>query len=311
MARYFWVGLLFFIASGNSYSQDLIVTTVGDSIACKIVDQTKDYVHFIYAQSRDKAVRELTNDRVKSIVPGFYLRKNTSKNPGTNKAKESDTKASNLTQNKPVRQEASIEISAGDLESPDLKKWQFGLNSGYAYRLFKPKISSTDYELAYLNDLKSGFGMNAEAFYFPWKKLGFGVKYDLYKSKGERDLRTKDNITIHFLGGAISHKKTFQNKKSSVISSFWLGYQPYKNKARYVGQVFTLKANTMGWGVSLGLSHVITEKLALNFGASCHMGTVYKFRKEAKGRTETINLSKDNFEDLSRAELTIGLKFLQ
>ena len=248
-------------------------------------------------------------DRIKASIPGFYT-----KSDSLNMVKSvastvsiTDSLAGNDAKKETVKKTENTDDSVEKI----LPEWRFGINGGYAYRLFRPRLQSTPYELKYIDELKSGYSFGADAFYFPWQKVGLGLKYDVYKSKGERDIRTKNDISIQFIGASAAHRMLFQNKKTVVVTAFWLGYQPYQNVTRSVGQDYTLKANTMGWGVSIGLSHVITEKLALNFGASCHMGTVYKFRKEAKGRTETINLSKDNFEDLSRAELTIGLKFLQ
>ena len=290
----------------KSYSQDLIVTNVGDSIACKIIEQTKHYIHFSYSNNNYSVVKKLRSSHVRNFVLGYYAK------PNSLTKKQTDASKSTY-QNKSTDKiaDTSITITADDGIKPKLSKWQFGINGGYAYRLFKPRIKSTSYELKYIDELKSGYSYGAELYYFHWKKVGFGLKYDVYKSKAERDIRTKDNITIQFLGPSVVHRKVFPNQKTSILSAFWLGYQPYRNVARYIGQDYVLKGRTMGWGVSVAIDHKITEKLALNFGASCFMGSIYKYKKEIKGRTEMVDLSKDNFEDLSRAEFTIGLKFLK
>lgn len=296
----------------KSYSQDLIVTNVGDSIACKIIEETKHYIHFSYPINNYIVVKKLRTSHVKNFVLGYYLKKDFSSKTQADLVIIDTLKLTlqNISADT-IAADTSITIIVGDGVKPKLSKWQFGVNGGYAYRLFKPRIKSTPYELKYVNELKSGYSLGAELYYFHWQKVGFGLKYDVYKSKAERDIRTKNDITIQFLGPSVVHRTIFPSQKTSILSAFWLGYQPYKNVAKFIGQDYTMKGRTMGWGVSVAIDHKITEKLAINFTAACFMGSIYKYKKEIKGRTETVNLSKDSFEDLSRAEFTVGLKFLK
>ena len=310
MKKYFsFAFLLVCFICNKSFAQDLIVTNAGDSLACKIVLQTKEYVHFSYNKYNHNTVRVLTMDRIKTVIPGFYTSRDALNM--VQSIQSNNSIADSLVVFKSKSDTAIITEKTEDSVRITLPKWRFGINGGYAYRLFRPQIKSTPYELKYINELKSGYSFGADAFYFPWEKVGLGLKYDVYKSKGERDIRTKNDISIQFIGASVAHRMLFQNKKTSVISAFWAGYQPYRNVTRFVGQDYALKANTMGWGVSVGVEHSLGKKLALTAGASCFMGSIYKFKKETNGKTEMINLSKDTFEDLSRAEFTIGLKFLK
>jgi hypothetical protein len=289
----------------NSNAQDLIVTNVGDSISCLIVRETNTVVQFSYAKYNQKIIREFGKDRVSSIVYRFY-------------AERDSLRAISASGVIPIVQdtirqivrESSSELPAIEQETSPWGKWQFGLNGGYAYRLFRSRVRATSYEREYTDKMKAGYSFGADAFYFPWKNIGFGVKYNFYKSKAERDIRTSDNITIQFFGAAVAHRKIFPNDKTSILSAFWAGYQPYKNVARHIGQDYTMKANTMGWGLSVGIEQRISPQFALSLTGSGYMGSIYKYKKNSKGRTETVKFSYDEFEDLSRAEITLGLKFL-
>lgn len=289
----------------------MIVTNVGDSIACKVIEQTKEFVQFSYNRYNHDIIKKLRSDHVKSVTLNFYVRMDSLSKPIANTTSADTLIQIKQEENQIVDSDTNIRITAGDLIEPELSKWQFSVNGGYAYRLFKPQIRSTPYERDYIDKLKSGYSLNADVFYFPWKKIGFGLKYDRFQSKGERDIRTKDDITIQFIGASVAHKLVFQNERTSVITAFWMGYQPYKNKFMFVGQDYTSKAQTMGWGVSVGLDYKITRNLALNFAASCFMGTIYKYEQELKGSSRTIHLARNRFEDLSRAAFTVGLKFLK
>jgi hypothetical protein len=304
MRKYFYLSvLLFCLICNRSYSQDLIVTNVGDSIACKIVRLEEKSVYYSYIKYNLSEIREISRDRVRSVIPGFYTQRDSSKSAAVMVRKDTLLQAFQAPSLSTVqRTEDSLYLKP----SP----WRFGINGGYAYRLFKPQISSTDYEMQYINDLKPGYSFGADLFYFPWEKVGLGLKYNVYKSKGTRDIRTKDDITIQFAGISAAHRQAFENKKASVLTAFWVGYQPYHNVKRAIGQDFVLRAATMGWGGSVGIDQKIGKNIALNISGSCFIGNVYKFRKEYRGQEEVVNLQRENFEDLSRAEITVGLKFL-
>lgn len=188
--------------------------------------------------------------------------------------------------------------------------WSFGLNGGYSYRLPNAGTRSDTPYSKYLRGLKTGFSIGADAHKFIWPHIGLGLKYNLYKSKGEYDVDFSDDISIQFIGPSFVYQSPFENGKTSVLAGFAMGYQSYKNKARAYGEDFTLKGSATGWAVSLGLEQKLSDHLALNLSGACYLGTSYKFRKKMAGQTETIKLSKENFEDLSRIELTLGLKFL-
>lgn len=308
MRKYlYFIFLLAGFSVSTSYGQDLIVTNVGDSIACKIVRETPTIVQFTYAKYNQNLVREFGKDRVSSIVMGFY---DQIKNAAPAVQESTNTPIVNTSVVKTLVAEPETKNTA-NLDSTQWPRWQFGVNGGYGYRLFRARKEATPYELKYIDKIKTGFSFGTDLFYFPWKSVGFGVKYNMYRSKAERDIRTADDITLQFLGASVAHRKIFTNQKTAIISAFWAGYQPYKNVARHLGQSYTMKANTMGWGISVGIDHKITPKLALSLTGNCFMGNIYKFKRDSKGQVENVKLPYDAFEDLARADITLGLKFLK
>ncbi|MCF0057391.1 outer membrane beta-barrel protein [Dyadobacter sp. CY356] len=189
--------------------------------------------------------------------------------------------------------------------------WSFGLNGGYSYRLPNAGTRSDTPYSKYFRELKTGFSIGADAHKFLWPHIGLGLKYNFYKSKGEYNADFSDDVSIQFIGPSVVYQSPFENGKTSVLAGFAMGYQSYKNNARAYGKDFTLKGNATGWAVSLGLEQKLSNHLAINLSGACYLGTSYKFRKEMAGQTETIKLSRENFEDLSRIEITLGIKFLQ
>jgi hypothetical protein len=294
----------------NSYAQDLIVTNVGDSISCLIVRETSSTVQFSYSKYNQKIVREFGKDRISSIVYRFYTERDSlfaiaalKNQPIMPDTIESDTLQM-------VTEKVVAEVVGVEQDNSFWERWQFGFNAGYSQRLFRSQVNATPYEREYADRMKKGYSFGVNAFYFPWKSVGFGIKYNMFRNKAERDIRTHDDVTIQFLGVSVAHRKMFINNKTMLLSALWVGYQPYKNLARHIGQDYVMKAKTMGWGVSVGIEQRITSNLALSLTGSGYLGNIYKYTREYKGLTETVRFTYDRFEDLSRAEITLGLKFL-
>lgn len=188
-------------------------------------------------------------------------------------------------------------------------KWSFGLNGGYSYRLPNAGTRQNTQYSKHMKKMKSGLSIGADLHRYLWPRIGLGLKYNFYNTRGTYGTKTADDIKIQFVGPSVVYQYPFQNNTTSVLTGFAMGYQSYGNKGKANGEDFKLRGNAMGWAISLGLEQRLSNHLALNLTGACYLGTSYKFRKESGGTTETIKLSKEKFEDLSRAEITLGLRF--
>lgn len=201
-------------------------------------------------------------------------------------------------------------VKEKNVDTPGLPKWTFGLNGGYAYRLFRAgRVTSHD-EQAYLKDLKSGISFGGDVAFFPWKHVGFGLRYEMYKARATMDSSQSEKVTIQHLSGALIHRSVLKNGRTAVLTSLLLGYQPYENKSTVGAQQLTFSGKTMNWGVSVGIEQPISPKFALNLTGTAMMGAIYRLQRKTDINTETLHLSKDDSVDLSRFSLTLGFRFL-
>lgn len=191
-----------------------------------------------------------------------------------------------------------------------LPKWSFGLNGGYAYRLFRAgRVISHD-EQEYIKDLKSGIAFGGDVAYFPWKHVGFGVRYEMYRASANQENLQTEKVTIQHLSGSVIHRSFLHNGRTAVLSSLLLGYQPYENKSMVRTQPLSFSGKTMNWGISVGLEHPISSKFALNLTGTAMMGAIYRLQRKTAFSSETLHLSKDDSVDLSRFSLTLGFRVL-
>ncbi|MCF0039466.1 outer membrane beta-barrel protein [Dyadobacter fanqingshengii] len=200
------------------------------------------------------------------------------------------------------------ETAKKELQSAD-SKWKFGVNGGYGQRVFRSGRKISAERERYIKDFKSGISYGGEVAYFPWRKVGFGVKYDRYQSKASQENELTEDVAIQFLGGEIIHKAVMKNPRNAVLTSFLLGYQPYRNRTQAGDNQFIFNGKTMGWGVSVGFEHRFTQKFALNLTGSAMMGAIYRLQRKTDFSTETLHLSKDDSVDLSRFSFSVGFSF--
>ncbi|WP_031525763.1 outer membrane beta-barrel protein [Dyadobacter crusticola] len=207
------------------------------------------------------------------------------------------------------REAAAVLVKEKDANVNKPPRWEYGLNGGYAYRLFRPGRISDLATKNYIDDLKSGFAAGANVSYFHWEKVGFGLQYEYYQGEAAAADGLKENVTIQHLSGSVIYRHYLKNHTTSVLSSFMLGYQPYQNKAALGAEQLTFTGKTMGWGISVGLEQKISRHFALNLTGSAMMGAIYRMKRKTGISTQTLHLSKDDSVDLSRASLTLGLRF--
>lgn len=189
-------------------------------------------------------------------------------------------------------------------------RWSVGLNGGYAYRLFRAGMVVSHDEQQYLKDLKSGIAFGGDVAWFPWKHVGFGLRYEMYKGSARMDSVQSEKVTIQHLSGALIHRSFLKNGKTAILTSLLLGYQPYENETAVGKQEFTFSGKTMNWGVSVGIEQPLSPKFALNLTGTAMMGAIYRLQRKTEFSTETLHLSKDDSVDLSRFSVTLGFRFL-
>lgn len=207
-------------------------------------------------------------------------------------------------------QPEEVRTEERDTGMQSLPRWSFGLNGGYGYRLFRSGRITSRHQQNYIRDVKSGFAFGGDIAWFPWQHVGFGVRYEMYRSDARNDSSLRENVTIQHLSGALIHRALLKNGQTAVLTSLLLGYQPYENKSIVGTQALTFSGKTMNWGVSVGMEQPLGPKFALNLTGTAMMGAIYRLNRKTEIGTATLHLSKDDSVDLSRFSLTLGFRFL-
>ncbi|MDR2065484.1 MAG: hypothetical protein LBP85_07250 [Prevotellaceae bacterium] len=270
-------------------AQDLIVTGDGDSLNCKITKIKTDNIYFTFKHKDEIRNTLLPVNRIKDYKINYY---------------------------------ATAEVPMEKIKFNEIyPHFRIAINGGWSYRTAKIIDVEPDFK-DYMKDLKSGFHYNIDMYYYFTEMFGFGLKYNnalfnnninnvkvTYEDNSSKYGKMSDDIQINFIGALFS-ARFFNSKKTNCwLTDIGFGYLGYKNKATLVSDTKTLKGSTFGLYLSVGYDIGISKNFALGFQLSLVTGSLNQFKSTDGNRTETIKLENGKYENLSRMDLSIGLRF--
>ncbi len=269
--------------------QDLIITSESDSINCKITKIKTDNIYFTFKYKDEIRNTLLPLDQVKYHQYNFYQ----------------------------ISEVPEDEV----LENEIYPHFRAAINGGWSYRVAKIADNiPSDFE-QYMKDLRSGYHYGLDLSYYFSEQLGVGFKYNNYKSKNEINNiyvtlpngstqygKISDDISINFVGPFISTRLLNADKKNSLLLNLSIGYMGYTDKAVLTSD-FTIKGNTVGLCWDIGYDIGVSENFAIGFQFSYMIGILTQYELSDGVNTQTVELEKDNYESLSRLDLSIGLRF--
>lgn len=258
-------------STGAAWAQDLIVTTSGDSISCKITKERADYVYFTYRKDGVPTKTLIAADQVADKRVDFY--------------------------DVPVEMAPKVAFN----------RWQYRFQGGYSRRIARVSDQVSSYTKHYLNKMKSGYTLGGDIHYFVSEPLGLGVKYgnNHYQYK---TASFEDRVKLNYF--ALSALNRFILKSGNeVYMGGNLGYQSYKEVVVTNGNPVQITGGTAGVGLEIGYGMMMRDGYKFFVNLSMLTGTVTNVTVLNHGIKEKVNLEKGEYESLSRLELTVGLLF--
>jgi hypothetical protein len=263
--------LIGLIGASAAYAQDLIVTTTGDSIPCKITRERDGYVYFTYKKLGVPAKTLMAAGNIADKRIDFY--------------------------------DTPVEIAS----KPTFSRWQYRLQGGYSRRIARTSDQVPSAARNYINKMKSGYTLGGDIHYFISEPFGLGVKYSHghYQYKMD-DFKDKVNLNYFALSGL---NRFILNSGSEVYMGGNIGYQAYKDQVSANGALVSITGGTAGVGLEVGYGMKVSDGSKLYLNLSLLSGTITKINVEDGGRKETVKLEKGEYESLARLELTVGVVF--
>lgn len=272
-------------------AQDLLVTPKGDSLNCKITKEKSDLVHFTFKYENEIRYAIIPKKQIKYMKKNFF---NFSEVP-TEKFKFKDT---------------------------SYQKIRIGVNGGLSYMTGKINKNLSNDIQNYYKDLKTGYNIGFDFTYFNSENIGFGLIYSLFRTSNQlsnisildsvtgkfRTGELKDDITLHYIGPSLCTRINSFNKKTSFISNISLGYLSYQNSVTVIDN-FKLNGNSLGLLWDIGMDYSIKKNLLLGIIFSYKFGTLSHVKYKDGIQIRTLNFDQNEFLNISRIDLSIGLKW--
>jgi hypothetical protein len=302
MKKFIVVLAVLFSAQAVS-GQDKIITKLHDTVSCKIVSISSTHIRY-----------EQTNDgrTVGQFIP-------------LEDVLEYSRLNSNYSRPKHPKQPLS-------------SRWRVGLQFGGSYLLAStsdgenqmmsvgiPRKKAEDY----YNQYRYGFHAGGDVHYLYNEYIGFGVKYLFFGSSANLDfaynvgdginyldVSERDRIYVNFVGPSIiSGQWLGRARRFKLTEEFSIGYSNLREEMRFSRYSYLLTSNGLITGHAVGINLEASIEYYLSewasvcanigiFGSSFQTVTFTD-----KTSSQKIELSEENYENVSRFDYSLGIRF--
>lgn len=214
---------------------------------------------------------------------------------------------------------ASLNLKAQE-NSTHQTKFRIALNGGYSYRLAKVADNTPSDLKEYVKGLKSGYNLGLDAHYFI-SSWGFGATYNMFNASNSianvqviylngntASGNLRDDVTIQFIGPSIANRYITASQKHIFVSALAIGYVNYKDDVTFAGQN-KITGSTLGGGFDFAYDYQIAKKIYIGAKLAFVGGVIKKITYTVDDVTTTKELEKDKYENLSRLDISAGIKF--
>jgi hypothetical protein len=270
------------------FSQDLIITDMGDSINCRINKIDDENIYFSLGYKGRKRNTMMSLELVKKYEYGYFDNKETS--------------FSNITW------------------YSGYKRTRTAFNFGWSYRTAQVENGLETLIERYFRELRTGFHISSDLNYYFTEYFGIGLKYSFFKSSNEMENvrvtfedgtekigKIKDDISIHFIGPSFNIRLLSGNRRNAFYSGFSAGYVRYINDCLIVDKYF-LKGKTIGFSGDLGFDLGLSENVSLGLVISYTLGTLKEYEVDDGTYRVIYEMKAEDYDNLSRIDMSAGLR---
>lgn len=245
--------------TAQQYFHDYVLLEKNDTIPCRIVDETANYISFIYERQGIARSAKLPKDK----IIAYHI---------------DDPKA--LSELQQQREKDKLIV-------------RFGLEGGYAFRTARFANGLTNDYKDYLRKLMRGpvFGANAQLIIN--KKYSVGLHYDRFMSSNSGYFYgydnngnylhgiVSDNHTINFFAVSFGYYACSRSQKHRFCSEYMVGYMNYVDKGVEFGDSYTINGATAGMGFVFDYDYMLAKHVGIGAGISYYNGVLSKAKSMA------------------------------
>lgn len=297
--RIFLLIVFFYSLALSAHSQDKIITITKDTIDCKITKISRNTIFFDLITSGIRTEGSLPLSKVLNYT----------------------ISAGGVAPEKPES------LSVGSFE-----RIRLGISGGAGYLLAsseKAEEALTGQGLdagkakSYYRNMKTGWNANADLTFMITPDLGAGFKYKFFYTAGSVEgffgpadgvhliyTTYGERIFVNYYGPLVYYQQFIgQDEKIRLTSAYSFGMATYRNEAEYLNGHYLLTGKSFGTDATLGLEYFITDHFSIGADLSVFYSSIRRITMTDGKNHQTLDLDKENYENLSRMELSIGIRF--
>lgn len=259
---------------------DYVILKEGDTTQCNIIDETKNYLTFIYEGQGVARQASLPKDK----IIGYHI---------------------------------DDPIALAELQHERTKKKfnvRFGLEGGYSFRTAKFASGLTSDYKEYLRKLMRGPVLGANVRFNVDNLYSIGIHYDRFMSSNSAYAYAYDDEgnyhegivsndhTINFIAASFGYWGSFG--KHRLFSEYLFGYMNYIDNGVRFGESYSMDGATFGMGFVVDYDYMLTEHVGIGAGASYYLGRLSKIN--VNGYQQNLG---NNKEGLQRFNLKAGVRY--
>lgn len=292
MVKIFFKSLFFLMllfSACELSAQDLIITSKGDSLNCKIHSVKKEKVYLTFKHMDEIRTIYIPKSNIVEMKYGFYS--------------------------------VAIVPAARLVVKENYSKWRFAVDGGFFNRTGAIPAGLSTSQQNYIKDIKSGSGISLGVQYFTSENLGFGWLFNHYNSSASLpgfSMQDADgtyisgllteNVSIDFNGPVYYTRFYDIKKKNALVTGLGLGYVGYLDQSSVGNLNFDLTGGTFGMYLSLGYDIKLSKSLDLGLKIALVGGTLTQYDFVYQNYRETVYLDENSYENLGHFDFTIGLR---
>lgn len=279
--------------------QDRIITTGNDTIDCRITKITRNTIYF------DTSVRGIrTSGRVPvTNVYSYYILPSGSEEQ--------------------VKRDEAV-TTAG--------RMRIGINGGLGYLTAssdQAEEALTGFGVtpakakAYYKDLKTGWYGGADASWIFNRNYGIGLKYKFFNTGAATEgyfdpgdpfniyyTTYTENIYVNYGGVLLSYYEAMGSQNLfTLYSSFSAGIALYRDESEVFSEAVLITGKAPGLDGTIGLEYRITPLISAGAELSVFASSLRKISLTNGETEETHEFDEENYENLSRVEFSLGIRF--
>jgi hypothetical protein len=225
----------------------------------------------------------------------------------------------------------STALEQKPVNSNPFERLRLGVNGGFGYLLSSSKTAEEDMvdqgftlknAKSYYRDMRSGLYANTELTWMIAPDYGAGIKYKFFDTSSRTEgfvdpldginiyyTTYKEHIYVNYLGASCFFHQSISSLKSFKLNSgYSIGLVTYRNEAEYLNEYYLLTGKNIGMDISIGLEYFITRYFSVGTDLSVFYSSIHKIKITDGSNTTTVNLEKANYENLTRLNLSLGLR---